>query len=128
MAIRTRLTEFFGLQHPIVLAPMTPAAGADLASAVSEAGGLGPLGGGYAERAWFMAEAARVTRPDVGCGFITWALARDPGLYDEALARFPRAMMLSFADPAPLARRARDAGVPLICQVNTLDQACTRSM
>jgi nitronate monooxygenase len=38
MAIRTRLTEFFGLQHPIVLAPMTPAAGADLASAVSEAG------------------------------------------------------------------------------------------
>jgi NAD(P)H-dependent flavin oxidoreductase YrpB (nitropropane dioxygenase family) len=44
MAIRTRLTEFFGLQHPIVLAPMTPAAGADLASAVSEAGGLGPAG------------------------------------------------------------------------------------
>src|SRR4029077_4068114 len=123
MAIRTRLTEFFGLQHPIVLAPMTPAAGADLASAVSEAGGLGLLGGGYAERAWFMAEAARVTRPDVGCGFITWALARDPDLYDEALARFPRAMMLSFTDPAPLARRARDAGVPLICQVHTLDQA-----
>ena len=25
MAIRTRLTEFFGLQHPIVLAPMSPA-------------------------------------------------------------------------------------------------------
>src|SRR6202022_4372480 len=110
MAIRTRLTEFFGLQHPIVLAPMTPAAEADLASAVSEAGGLGLLGGGYAERAWFMAEAAKVTRPHVGCGFITWALARDPDLYDEALARFPRAMMLSFADPAPLARRARDAG------------------
>jgi len=123
MAIRTRLTDFFGLQHPIVLAPMTPAAGADLASAVSEAGGLGLLGGGYAERAWFMAEAARVTRPDVGCGFITWALARDPDLYDEALARFPRAMMLSFADPAPLSRRATDAGVPLICQVHTLDQA-----
>jgi hypothetical protein len=58
MAIRTRLTEFFGLQHPIVLAPMTPAAGADLASAVSEAGGLGLLGGGYAERAWFMAKAS----------------------------------------------------------------------
>jgi hypothetical protein len=38
MAIRTRLTEFFGLQHPIVLAPMTPAAGADLASAVSDVG------------------------------------------------------------------------------------------
>jgi hypothetical protein len=44
-------------------------------------------------------------------------------LHDEALAPFPRAMMLSFADPAPLARRARDAGVPLFCQVHTLDQA-----
>jgi hypothetical protein len=37
---------------------------------------LGLLGGGYAERAWFKAEGAKVTRPDVGCGFITWALAR----------------------------------------------------
>ena len=55
----------------------------------------------------------------LGRGFITWAVARDPELYDEALARFPRAMMLSFADPAPLARCARDSGLPLICQVHT---------
>ena len=45
MAIKTRLTEFFGLEHPIVLAPMDPASGGELASAVSAAGALGLLGG-----------------------------------------------------------------------------------
>ena len=123
MGIKTRLTDFFGLEHPIVLAPMTPAAGGALASAVSEAGALGLLGGGYGERDWFVEEAAKVNRPDVGCGFITWAGAEDIDLLDEALERFPRAMMLSFADPAPFARRIKDAGVPLICQVHTLEHA-----
>ncbi|HLZ65533.1 MAG TPA: nitronate monooxygenase [Aliidongia sp.] len=123
MAIKTRLTELFGLEHPIVLAPMAPAAGGALASAVAEAGGLGLLGGGYAERDWFEQEAAKVARYDVGCGFITWAVAKDPELLDRALERFPRAMMLSFADPAPLAARIKAADVPLICQVHTLEQA-----
>jgi nitronate monooxygenase len=123
MGIKTRLTDFFGLEHPIVLAPMTPAAGGALASAVSAAGALGLLGGGYGERDWFAEEAAKVNRLDVGCGFITWAVAEDIDLLDEALERFPRAMMLSFADPAPFARRIKDAGVPLICQVHTLEHA-----
>lgn len=123
MAIRTRLTEYFGIEHPIVLAPMTPAAGGALASAVAEAGALGLLGGGYGDRSWFAEESAKVTRRDVGCGFITWSVARDPDLFQAALERFPRAMMLSFADPALLAQRVKDAGIPLICQVHTLDQA-----
>jgi len=39
--ISTQLTKFFDIEHPIILAPMTPAAGADLATAVAAAGGLG---------------------------------------------------------------------------------------
>jgi NAD(P)H-dependent flavin oxidoreductase YrpB (nitropropane dioxygenase family) len=35
--IRTRLTQFFDIEHPIMLAPMTPAAGADLFAAVAAA-------------------------------------------------------------------------------------------
>ncbi|MBR1281265.1 nitronate monooxygenase [Bradyrhizobium sp. AUGA SZCCT0177] len=123
MSIQTRLTEFFAIEHPIILAPMTPAAGAELAEAVAEAGALGLLGGGYAEREQFTRESAKVRRKDIGAGFITWALAKDPGLLDVALEQHPRAMMLSFADPAPFARRIKDAGVPLICQVHNLDQA-----
>ncbi|SFN78372.1 nitronate monooxygenase [Bradyrhizobium sp. Rc3b] len=123
MAIKTRLTDFFGLEHPIVLAPMDPASGGELASAVSAAGALGMLGGGYANRAWFEEQSAKVTRPDVGCGFITWALANDPGLLDLALERHKRAIMLSFSDPAPFAPKVKSAGIPLICQVHTLEHA-----
>jgi nitronate monooxygenase len=46
MAIRTALTEAFGLAYPIVLAPMGQVAGGQLAAAVSNAGGLGLVGGG----------------------------------------------------------------------------------
>jgi hypothetical protein len=46
--ISTRLTERFGIRHPIVCAPMASVAGGALAAAVSRAGGLGLVGGGYA--------------------------------------------------------------------------------
>ena len=123
MAIKTRLTDFFGLEHPIVLAPMDPASGGELACAVSAAGALGMLGGGYANRTWFEEQSAKVSRPDIGCGFITWALANDPALLDLAIERHNKAIMLSFSDPAPYAPKVKQAGVPLICQVQTLEHA-----
>ena len=85
--ISTRLTKFFDIEHPIILAPMTPAAGADLAAAVAAAGGLGLLGGGYGDRSWFETESAKITRNDVGCGFITWSVAQQPDLLDFAIER-----------------------------------------
>jgi nitronate monooxygenase len=123
VTIATRLTKRFGIKHPIVLAPMTPAAGGALASAVAAAGGLGLLGGGYVNRVWFEAESAKVTRSDVGAGFITWTIPEDPGLLGYALERHPRAMMLSYSNPAPYARQIKKARVPMICQVHTLEQA-----
>lgn len=123
MAISTRLTRFFDIEHPIILAPMTPAAGGALASAVSQAGALGLLGGGYADRAWYEQETRNISHPRVGCGFITWAAERDLDLFERALTDRPTAMMLSFSDPALLAARVKQAKVPLICQVHTPDQA-----
>src|SRR5712692_9538596 len=78
--ISTRLTKFFDIEHPIILAPMTPAAGADLSAVVAAAGGLGLLGGGYGDRSWFEAESAKITRNDVGCGFITLVRRSTTGL------------------------------------------------
>ncbi len=123
MALSTRLTEFFGIQHPIVLAPMDPAAGGALAGAVSAAGGLGLLGGGYGDHEWLQREFPKAGGERVGCGFITWSMARDPSLLDFALSQKPVAMMLSFSDPAPFAPRIVAAGVPLICQVHTIAHA-----
>jgi NAD(P)H-dependent flavin oxidoreductase YrpB (nitropropane dioxygenase family) len=46
--IKTPITDLFGIKHPIILAGMNVAAGPDLAAAVTNAGGLGVIGGvGY---------------------------------------------------------------------------------
>ena len=46
--IETALTRLLGIEHPILLAPMGSAAGGELAAAVTNAGGLGMVGSGYA--------------------------------------------------------------------------------
>src|SRR5258708_6874195 len=44
--LKTRLTELLGIEHPIIQAGMSWAAGPELAAAVSNAGGLGVIGAG----------------------------------------------------------------------------------
>lgn len=116
--IRTHLTEMFGLKYPIVLAPMGGVSGGRLAAAVSNAGALGMVGGGYGNAAWLRAELSRVqdeTPRPWGVGFITWSV--DRSLIELALAHQPHAVMLSFGDPKPYAALIRSVGCKLICQV-----------
>jgi nitronate monooxygenase len=123
VALQTRLTARLGIKHPILLAPMGSIAGGRLAGAVSAAGGLGLIGGGYGERSWLEQEFAAVGDQRVGCGFITWSLAKQPGLLDLALEHDPVALMLSFGDPRPFAARILARSVVLICQVQTREHA-----
>lgn len=123
MSLDTRLTEYFGIQHPIVLAPMAMVSGGSLAAAVAAGGGLGLIGGGYGDAEWLRGEFEQARGANVGCGFITWSLARQPELLDETLARRPAAIMLSFGALQPFADRIRAAGVPLIAQAQHLDHA-----
>jgi nitronate monooxygenase len=58
MPLRTRLTERFGIDHPIISAPMGFFAGGKLAAAVTRAGGLGLIGGGYGDGDWLNREFA----------------------------------------------------------------------
>ena len=51
--IETALTRLLGITHPILLAPMGSASGGKLAAAVTNAGGLGLIGSGYADAATF---------------------------------------------------------------------------
>ena len=123
MAIRNRLTQTLGIEHPVLLAPMDLVSGGRLAAAVSQAGGLGMLGCGYGDGDWIGREWARAGNARIGCGFITWSLAKHPGLLDTVLARQPAAVMLSFGDPRPFAPAIRTAGAKLICQVQSVAQA-----
>jgi nitronate monooxygenase len=118
--MQTRLTQKLGIEHPILSAPMGLAAGGKLAAAVSGAGGFGLIGGGYGDADWLEREFAAAGNARIGCGFITWSLARKPHLLELVLAHRPAAVMLSFGALAPFAQRIKAAGALLICQVQTL--------
>lgn len=130
--IDTRLTERFGLELPIMLAPMALAGGGELAAASAEAGAFGMVGGGYGDLEWTRREWAIATRrlanteaaQHVGCGFITWKLDQDASALDWVLDQplLPKAIFLSFGDPRPYAERIARAGARLVCQVQRLDQ------
>ena len=128
--ITTALTQLFGLEHPIVLAPMGGVAGGKLAAAVTAAGGFGIIGGGYGDPkagyggADFMEHEFRAAgNARIGIGYITWSLAKFPELLDQALARKPAAMFLSFGDEAQFAPKIKAAGALLICQIQDVKGA-----
>jgi nitronate monooxygenase len=81
------------------------------------------IGGGYGDRDWLSRQFDLAETARVGCGFITWSLARQPDLLEAALARGPVAVMLSFGDPAPFTERIHSAGAKVICQVQDRAQA-----
>lgn len=120
--LETKLTKLLDLTAPIMSAPMAGVAGGALAAAVSQAGGLGLIGGGYGVREWLARELDLAGEAQVGVGLITWALARDPDLLSIVLERNPRAI-LPFGDIGPHAPAILRAGVPLIVQVQTVAAA-----
>ena len=121
--LRSRLTERFKLEHPVISAPMGFAGGGKLAAAVSAAGGLGLIGGGYGDERWLRDQFAAAGNQRVGCGFITWSLKKQPYLLDIALDHAPGAMFLSFGDPERFVGRIKEAGVPFMCQIQTMADA-----
>ncbi len=122
MSIRTALTEKFGLEYPIVSAPMGSVAGGRLAAAVSNAGALGLIGGGYGDSEWLRSELSTVrsktTRP-WGVGLITWHATQE--ILELALSYEPHTFMLSFGDPRPFVPAIKEAGCTLICQVQDVE-------
>ncbi|MEO9190907.1 MAG: nitronate monooxygenase [Acetobacteraceae bacterium] len=121
--LRTALTELLGIEHPILLAPMGSAAGGRLAAAVTQAGGLGLIGSGYADSAAIRRELVAAGNTRVGIGLILWALNERPEALDVVLAASPPAVMLSFGDPVPFVGTVKRAGCKVICMVQTLAEA-----
>ncbi len=122
--IRSRFTELFGLTHPVMSAPMAMHSGGTLAAGVSRAGALGSFGGIHATEGpeWVRAQADLVreqTDRPFAIGFITAFLPAMEGHFQAALDARPAAVALSFSDPGSWAARVRDAGLRLICQVQS---------
>jgi nitronate monooxygenase len=68
---------------------MAFAGGGALAAAVSRAGGLGLIGGGYGDPGWLEEQFDVASDARVGVGFITWSLCKSPSLLTEVL-RHPK--------------------------------------
>ena len=123
MSIHTPLCDLFGIEHPVLLAPMAGVSGGALAAAVSRAGGLGLIGGGYGDADWLEREFDAAGDARIGVGFVTWSLARQPHLLDLVVERAPAALMLSFGNFQPFLPKIRGGQTKLVVQVQTLDQA-----
>lgn len=123
MMLTTRLTKKLEIKHPVISAPMAFAAGGKLAAAVTKAGGLGLVGGAYCDPEWIEDQILEAGNTVIGCGFITWALKKNPDLLDQVLGHAPKAIFLSFDNPEPFTAKIKDAGSLLICQVQTLKDA-----
>jgi len=123
MARSTPLTEMFGIEHPVVLAPMAGVAGGRLAKAVSGAGGMGLVAAGYLGVDELDRQLALAAGSPVGIGFITWRLVEDTELLTTALQHRPAAVWLSFGDPKPFVSSIHAAGIRVICQIQTVSQA-----
>jgi nitronate monooxygenase len=124
MTLRTALTARFGIDHPVVLAPMGGVAGGALAAAVSEGGGLGLIGAGTGNVRWLEREcgiAKAATDKPWGIGFLSWGLTFE--VLDAAIHQLPSAIMLSFGDPAPFVEPIRAAGIAVMVQVTSMDEA-----
>lgn len=118
----------FGLEHPLMSAPMVMHSGGRLAGAVSSAGALGSFGGMRPDREpdWLRDEIAVVrdtTDRPFAVGFITPFLSVAEPFLAAAIEARPDAVVLSFSDPGPWAARLHDAGIALICQVQDHDSA-----
>ncbi len=125
--LETWLTSTLDLQVPILGAPMGGRAGSELVIAVSRAGGLGMLGAARYTTPEWIAEQGNVIRESgakFGVGLQTWSLD-DDRMVAATVEAAPALVSLSFGDPAPFVGSFHAAGIPVLAQVNTLDDLRT---
>jgi len=119
--LSTELTRALGIEHPIIQAGMGGEAGPALAAAVSNAGALGSMGsigvppGRLRE---MIAQCREATARPWALNVVTFESAPFAAeALDVALEARPPVLTLSFGDSVPAIRRAQDAGIPVIAQV-----------
>jgi len=126
--LRTRATELFGIDHPVVLGGMAGAGSAELVSAVSNAGGLGILGCANKTPAW-VAEQAREIRKRTSrpWGLNLLLFAADEALVAAVMAEkppvFSTAWPTSDQDLSSLFARAHAAGAKVVHMVSRVAEA-----
>lgn len=124
--MQTWLTHRFGIDVPLIQAPMAGVSDGQLAAAVSTAGALGMIGvGSAAPPQWVSEQAGEASasgRP-YGIGLMAWALEANPEQLDAVLQSDAALVSVSFGAFEEPARRLKDGGKSVTTQVGNLDEA-----
>lgn len=125
MKIVNRLTKMLGVDYPIVQAPMGWIARAQLASAVSNAGGLGIIETSSGELDAIKGEIEKMrtlTTKPFGVN-IAQAFVRDPKIVDFVVGQGVKFVTTSAGDPTKYTRSLKEAGLTVFHVVPTLKSA-----
>ncbi len=120
--MRTRVTELLGIEHPIVQAPMGYIARAQLASAVSNAGGLGIIetsSGRLDEVREEIAKMRDLTDKPFGVN-VAQLFVRDASIVDFVAEHGVTFVTTSAGDPTKYTRALKDAGITVFHVVPSL--------
>jgi enoyl-[acyl-carrier protein] reductase II len=120
--ISNRITELLGVEYPIIQAPMGWIARAQLASAVSNAGGLGIIETSSGQLEEVRAEIVKMrelTDKPFGVN-IAQAFVRDPGIVDFVVDQGVKFVTTSAGDPNKYCGPLKAAGLTVFHVVPTL--------
>lgn len=124
-SVRTRITEMLGVDYPIIQAPMGWIARSQLASAVSNAGGLGIIetSSGELDNVRNEIRAMRdLTDKPFGVN-IAQAFVRDPSIVEFVVEQNVRFVTTSAGDPTKYTAQLKAAGLTVFHVVPTLAAA-----
>ena len=122
-AILNRVCELLGIEVPILQAPMTYIAGAELASAVSNAGGLGVIETASPQGRADLKRVRELTTKPVAANIALVMVKRDPAVVDVVVEAGIRVVTTSAGSPEVFTKRLHDAGIKVLHVVGTLRAA-----
>jgi enoyl-[acyl-carrier protein] reductase II len=125
MTIKSRVSELLGVRYPIIQAPMGWIARAQLASAVSNAGGLGIIETSSGELDAIRVEIAKMRQlTDKPFGVnIAHAFVRDETIIDFVIEQGVKFVTTSAGDPNKYCKQLKAAGLTVFHVVPTLRAA-----
>ena len=123
--VKSRIAEMLGIDYPIVQAPMGWIARSQLASAVSNAGGLGIIETSSGELDAIKVEIAKMKQlTDKPFGVnIAQAFVRDPQIADFVVEQGVKFVTTSAGDPTKYTAKLKSAGLTVFHVVRTLAAA-----
>ncbi|MGP0089719.1 MAG: NAD(P)H-dependent flavin oxidoreductase [Xanthobacteraceae bacterium] len=122
--LRTPLCDLYGIEVPIILAPMGTCTSPEFVAAVSNAGGLGSIGTQSRAAAAIKRDidvVRTLTRRPFAINYIPQTLDVDAFRY--SLEARPAVVSFALADPGDLVRQAHDVGARVMVQVTNVAQA-----